>query len=470
MSQLWTFDTVILGAGGGGYPAAFRLAKNGHRVLLVDDKGNLGGHCMFEGCIPSKTVREASQLVRMSQRDAVAGVSLSLRNVAIPSVWQSVRAFKDGVQTRRYAQHAEEIEETANLTMVKGRGKLLNPNEVEVTDTIRGKVFKAEFHFLIIATGSSARMLPIPGGESTWTSHQFFAWLESVPELPKSLILIGGGYIGVEMAMMLDAFGVKTTILEAMPTILPQMDSEIQKELALALQNVATVVTHAKVTQIDSRDGEKWVQVESNQGPRLYRAQQVVTAVGRIPNVSKELGLDNAGIIHDNHGIHVAPSMRTSQAHIYATGDVNGLVMLFHAAVRMSEVAAANILTHPEVADEFDPVEIPTTVFSTPEAHSVGLTLAQAEQRGLRAHEVRRAMGVEARAQIAEEQRGFFKMVVENDTHRVLGVHAVGVDAAVMSALSHVIVQRKLTVQDVAHMTFPHPTQFEIFDRLARNE
>lgn len=456
-------DTLVVGAGGGGYPAAFRLGARGQRVVMADPRGNLGGHCLYEGCIPSKTVREASVLLDSAGRGGRAGVPLALAGDSA-AMWPRVRRFKDDVQTRRYAQHAEEIKTAANLTFLAGSAELLDAHTARISTA--EDEWRVHFQWAILATGSSAHTLDtVP---DAWTSHDVFAWQESIAHLPGRLVIIGGGYIGVELAMMLKPFGIHLTVLEMAPKVLPQMDEEIQTAIGAALGQVADVVVNARVLKVSGGPGQRVVQFQTSAGIRELAADEVLVATGRVPNV-EHLGLDAAGIAYSRHGITVDAALRTSVPHIFACGDVNGQSMLFHAAVRMSQVAATNILSHPTPVDQFSAGEMPATVFSTPEAHTVGLTLQAAQAEGIDAVEVRRPMGVEARAQIAEELRGFLKMVVDRDRGTVLGIHAVGVDAADLAAVSHIIVRERRTLDDVAHMTFPHPTQFEMFDRLARD-
>lgn len=455
-------DTLVVGAGGGGYPAAFHLADHGHQVVMVDPRGNLGGHCLYEGCIPSKTVREASRYAAAFALGGRAGVPLAAPAVG-QALWPGVRQFKDDVQTKRYAQHSQEIAAAERVTLFTGTAELLDAHHARVV-TAAGD-YRVHFRFAILATGSSAHMLD--NVSDAWTSHDLFAWQHTVDQLPNRLVIIGGGYIGVELAMMLQPFGVKVTVLEMGPEVLGQMDGEIQTAIGAALREVADVVVNARVQQVTGGVGDRRVIFATDDGVHEVSADQVLVATGRVPNTA-HLGLDAAGVAYSRHGITVDAGLTTSVPHIFACGDVTGQSMLFHAAVRMSQVAAANILAYPDVVDTFDAHEMPATVFSSPEAHTVGLTLTEAEAAGYRAWEVRRPMGVEARAQIAEERRGFMKMVVDREGHTVLGVHAVGVDAADLAAVSHILVRQRLTLEQVAHMTFPHPTQFEMFDRLAR--
>ncbi len=460
------YQTAILGAGGGGYPAAFAIARSGASTLLIDDKGNLGGHCLFEGCVPSKAIREGTSLAAFAHKPSKAGVSLTFKN---PLRWKDVRDFKDGIQTRRYAQHMGDVQAAAHLTLVKGRGTIIDDHTLEMINYSTQETTRVRFANLIVATGSHAKYLPIPGGANTLTSHDLFAWQEALEELPKRLIIIGAGYIGVEIAFMLAEFGVKITMFEALDRILPQMDEEISQTLNGILRERADVTVNAKVIRIEDVGVEKAVTVQTSDGEKTYKADAVLTAIGRGPNVGPEIGLANAGIHFDaRSGIFTDAFMRTNQPHIFAAGDVTTKSMLFHAAARMSQVAAYNILYPDRTPDTFNPLEMPATVFSDPEAHTVGYTMAQAEANGMHVFEIRRPMGVEARAQILEETRGFFKMIVEKDTEKIVGVQAVGVDAAAISSISHIAVRQGLTIDDLSRMTFPHPTQFEIFDRIAR--
>ncbi|AEW04444.1 Dihydrolipoyl dehydrogenase [Sulfobacillus acidophilus DSM 10332] len=462
------FDLIVIGGGGGGYPAAFRLARAGRSVLLVDDKGNLGGNCLYEGCVPSKAVRESIALFQHIQEADRFGLQVA----GAHADWRAIRAYKDGIQTRRYRQHTEEIEATPRLTFIRGRARFLDSRRVEVTDHDRGTQTVVTGTDILIAAGSEASALTVPGFELTWNHHQLFAWQDTVESLPDSVIIVGAGYIGLEVASMLADLGVKTTVLEKADTVLPGMDRQLASVLADILHDRITIITGVTVNAIVKLPGGGY-QVEGlAQGasePRRWQAGQVISAVGRRPYLTPELGLDQAGVHYSPKGIVVDAMMRTNVPHIWAAGDVTGQSMLFHAAVRMSEVAAHAILDPDGTADRFRAEEMPATVFTRPEAMSVGWTREMAERFGEPVFEVERSMGVEARAQIALSTPGFLKMVISRQTGQIRGIHAVGVDAADLSAVAHLIVRLGLTPRQLGQMTFPHPTQFEIFDRLARN-
>ncbi|MCY0898482.1 MAG: dihydrolipoyl dehydrogenase [Firmicutes bacterium] len=460
-------DVAIIGAGGGGYPAAFRLAQSGRSVLMVDEKGNLGGNCLYEGCIPSKAVRQATVVWHQASQGQFMGLALERRGAP----WRDIRAYKDGVQTRRYQQHAEEIRSTPHLTVIRGKARLTDATHLSVEDWDAGATLTVEARHIILATGSEAATAPIPGLDRVWNHHQLFAWRDAVAELPPSLIILGGGYIGVEAASMLSDLGVAVTLVEMAPSLLPTMDAELVRLMTEALANRVTILTGVQAERIDGTPGAMVVTARRlhDQSPMTLKAAQVLAALGRKPFIPPDLGLDAIGLHYTPHGIPVDDHMRTNIPHIYASGDVTGLSMLFHSAVRMSEIAARTILSHGQDPDHFVAEEMPTTVFSRPELFSVGLTRAMAEARGMKVEEVTRPMGVEAWAQIAGELEGQLKLVIRRSDGRILGIHGVGVSAVELSAAAHMAIHLGLTARELATMTFPHPTQFEALDRLARS-
>ncbi len=462
------FDLIVIGAGGGGYPAAFRLAKSGRRVLMVDEKGNLGGNCLYEGCVPSKSVREASVIWHDMGRAEFFGLT-GQRGEAD---WGKIREYKDGVQTRRYAQHRKEIDEAQNLTFIRGRAHFLDAHRVQVDNLDTHDSFTAEGRDILIATGSMAESLPIPGFALTWDHHDLFAWQHTQAAMPKEMVILGAGYIGIESASMLQDLGVKVTVVEMAPQILGGMDRDLAQNIAQSLGRRVKIVTGVQVTEIVSQGPEQFLVrgTDLTHGTAVeFSGGRVMAAVGRQPNIPEALGLDKAGVAYSRHGIVADPRMRTNVRHIYAAGDVNGQSMLFHSAVRMSEIVAQDLLRGPDMDDFFNPWEMPTTVFSRPEGLAVGMTREQAQAQGIAVEEIVKSMGSEAWAQIAGELDGFFKLVVAKRSGRIVGIHGVGIDAAALSAAAHMAVRLRLTPEQLGRMTFPHPTQFEIIDRLSRS-
>ncbi|MCY0881543.1 MAG: dihydrolipoyl dehydrogenase [Firmicutes bacterium] len=463
-----SYDVAVIGGGGGGYPAAFRLAQSGQSVLLIDHHGNLGGNCLYEGCVPSKSVREAAMAAHNIRHSQFFGVSSELSRLS----WPAIRAYKDQVQTLRYAQHAQTIQSTANITVLTGEGRLLDDAyHLQLNFTEQGQSQEATIsaQTIMIATGSVTEEVPIPGLNLAVTSHDLFAWHETMADLPQDMVILGGGYIGIEAASMLADLGVHVTVVEAGPTILDHMDTEIVAALTERLSTRVTLVTGTRVDKVLSAGARFVVQAHhvTDGTEQSWTTDRVLSALGRVPWVPPELGLTKAGVEFTRHGIVADSRMRTSVPHIFAAGDVNGQSMLFHAAVRMSRIAAETVLTAGASPDTFNPIEMPMTVFSRPAAMSVGLTADGARAQGLRVVEERRTMDQEDWALIVGQPQGFYKFVVAAGSGRIVGIHAIGTEAVGLSAVAHMIVRLGLTPQEVSHMAFPHPTQFEIVDGLA---
>ncbi len=462
------YDLIVIGAGGGGYPAAFRVAKSGRKVLMVDEKGNLGGNCLYEGCVPSKSVREASVIWHQ-----IAGVGFfGLEAQGTQADWSKIRDYKDGVQARRYEQHSKEIAGAANLTFIRGQAHLQDASHVAVDDWDSQNSFTVSASNILIATGSEAENIPIPGFDYTWNHHDLFAWKDAQPAMPEDIVILGGGYIGVESASMLSDLGVKVTVIEMAPAILTGMDQDLVRVITEKLGQRVKIVTGVQVEAITQGNGHQYVVKGRSLGDGSsveFSASRVLAAVGRQPSLPKNLNLDQVGIEYSRHGIVADGRMHTNIPHIYAAGDVNGQSMLFHSAVRMSEIVAQDILLGEAMDDFFNPWEMPTTVFSRPEGLAVGMTREHAAARGIAVMEHTRDMGSEAWAQIAGELEGFIKLVISRSSGRIVGMHGVGVDASALSAAAHMAVRMGLTPAELGRMTFPHPTQFEILDRLARS-
>ncbi len=461
------YDFVVLGAGGGGYPAALRIARSGQSVLMVDEKGNLGGNCLSEGCVPSKAVRHATQIWREINRAASFGLQVN----PLAARWNQIRGYKDGVQSRRYAQHLEEIQTLPALTMIRGRARFLDASRLEIEDWDRSESITTQAKTVLIATGSEGRAPTFPGAEQMWDHRDLFQWQTSQITLPQDLLVLGGGYIGVEVASMLWDLGVRITLIEMEPHLLGQMDPDVQAAVSDHLRQRIHLYTGVKIDSLAAHEhGVQLTGHRLDDGQAVvWTGEKVLAAVGRRPAMRPELGLDAAGVAYTPQGITVDGHMRTSVPHIYAAGDVTGLSMLFHSAVRMSEIVADGILLGDASTEVFRPEEMPTTVFARPEALSVGWTRDQAAARGISVIEYVREMGGEAWAQISGELDGFMKLVVNRQTGVIVGIHGVGVDAAQLSNVAHMVVRLGLKPADLAHMTFAHPTQFEVFDRLARS-
>lgn len=451
-------DVVVIGAGGGGYPAAFLLDKSGRKVVMIDPIGNLGGDCLAEGCVPSKAVREASLVRTRALHQGVFG----LRGAAPDVDWSGVLAHKDHVQRTRYRQHSAELA-GSKILLHTGRARIVSGSTVEVLEP-SGARARYEFGDLVLATGSAPSRLAIPGAELAITSHDLFR-LGADVSLPSRPVIVGGGYIGVELASMLENLGSKPVILEATPELLPGFDAELAQGLHRALASRVEIRTEAIVTAIERAGGNLQVRYRVGGEAAVAAGDSVVMATGRhvvLPEGADEIGLDP----------HAPPTvdvqLRTSAPHVYAPGDVNARSMLFHSAVRQSLVAGHVILAGGQPIDAMNFEAVPVTVFSEPEAAHVGLTEQQGIERLEDVAVTRYDYAVDARAQILDETEGFIKLVWDSHYGRLVGAQILGVDAAQLIAPLALAVHGGSSVTTLAEVAFPHPMISEGINKAAR--
>ncbi|WP_114911164.1 dihydrolipoyl dehydrogenase [Acidibrevibacterium fodinaquatile] len=458
MEKAASIDVMVLGAGGGGYPAAFRLAGAGRAVVMVDPFGNLGGDCLAEGCVPSKAVREAALVRTWPAKYPLFG----LRGETPEVDWRGVLAHKDRVQSLRYAQHREEIA-ASTLTLLKGSGRIVDDHTVEVT-TEGGDILRYHAQHLIIATGSRPHRLPIPGAELAVTSHDIFRLGADLP-FPRRLVAIGGGYIGLETASMLQNLGAEVTVLEATEAILPGVDPALAGYLHRALARRLTLVTGAKVTAIaQGANGGLQVRYESAGEMRDLAADCVLMATGREPVVPE--GIAALGLPAGRIGVD--DRLRTALAHVYAPGDVNGRSMLFHSAVCQSVIVAEAILSEGQAPARMNFASVPFTVFTEPEVAWVGVTEAQAARQGIAVVTSTYDFRTDSRAQIFDEREGFLTLVFAKRTGSLIGAQVAGLDAAHVIAPLALAVHTGTTASTLSVMAFPHPMVTEGINKAAR--
>jgi len=458
VTDIIPIDVLILGAGGGGYPAAFFLARAGLRVAMVDPIGNLGGDCLAEGCVPSKAVREGALARAMTRKYKFFGLEGET-----PSVdWPGVLAHKDHVQNARYAQHTQEIARSS-VIFHKGTGRITGEHEAEIT-TDDTTVLTYRFRYLIAATGSRPHILPIPGAELAITSHHLFRLGADLP-MPARLAVIGGGYIGAESASMLDHLGVKTTILEMTDQLMPGADPDLRAYLTRCLGARIDLIFHAAVTAITRVPHGLQVSYRRDGVDLTLEADAVLMATGR--EAVRPEGIDAIGI-PGTGAIIVDTTMRSAVAHVYAPGDINGRSMLFHSAVRQSMVAAHNILAGGQAVDRMNFHGVPYTVFTEPEIAWVGLDEPTAITAGFAVATTRYDYLTDSRAQIYDETDGFIKLVFDTSNGVLLGAQIAGLDAAQVIAPLALAVHAGTTATTLGDMVFPHPMITEGINKAAR--
>lgn len=453
------FDLVTVGAGGGAYPAAFRLARAGWSVLMVDPKGVMSGNCLAEGCVPSKAVREVAQLLVRQRRMSEFGARGQL-----DADYGKAMEHKDAVQRLRYEQHARELADTPNLRLVRGRARIVDLHTVEIETP--GETFSVWTGHILVASGADVIVPPIPGSDLCLTSHHLFKLSPVLTQLPPTVAIVGGGYIGLETACTMAAFGARVTLVEKGPVLLSGLDRSIVDTLRPLLDPSIRILTDTEVLGVENEGGIYSLHFRHDGIEERARFGFVLMAVGRKPVFPE--GLDSLDVKMDKSGIRVNDGLQTSHPHIYACGDVNNRKPLFHAAVRQSLAAANNMLAANTIVDRVDFTSIPLTVFTLPGASCVGLLPEEAERAGVKLIETRYDFEEDSRAQILGEMEGGIRLFFEPESFKIRGGWVVGIDAGNLIGEIGLAVANRLTAHDLARFADQHPMASEGIGKAAR--
>jgi len=430
-------ELVIIGGGPGGYVPAIKAAQMGMKVTLIE-AGQLGGTCLNVGCIPTKALLKSANLYEETKKMEPFGVDA----VGVEFDLQKAMKWKEGVVKR----------------LTGGVKVLLNKNKVEV---INGKaVFKSnnslvvdgiEFSFknAIIASGSRPATLPIPGIQADHVLCSTDAL--SLSKVPEKLVVIGGGVVAVELASVFNAAGAKVTIVELMPEILPSLDVEIATSLrkVLSKRNI-DIFTNCKISEIRKNS----VVIEKENNVEEIECDNVLVAVGRKPNI-EELGLENTGLEFDNKGIKVNKYMQTNVTGIYAVGDVVPTPQLAHVASKEGIIAVYNIAGKKR-AMKYN--TIPYCVFTNPEIAAVGITEEQAKKNGISYRTGKFPLMASGKAMVEGASDGMFKIIVDEESDEVLGVHIMAPHASEMIQHSCIAMTMEATLDEFIETIYPHPT------------
>ncbi|MGA8005141.1 MAG: NAD(P)/FAD-dependent oxidoreductase [Burkholderiales bacterium] len=457
-----TVDLLVIGGGPGGTPAAMALASAGRRVLLVEKGAGLGGTCLFEGCIPSKILRESAERLQAIRRAREFGLQVPAGEIGVG--WSTIMKRKTEILARRSGGALAHARQISGLDVQFGTAALLGPRRARVA--LRdGRPVEIEFSNAIIATGSLPNPLRVPGGDlpQVLTSEQILG----VDRVPPRLAVIGAGPIGVEMAQIFAAFGSRVTLIEAGPRILAPVDEEI----AVALQDhirrhgVALEIG-ASVAAIAPRGDHVAVQYRDAAGaPHEAEVEIVLEATGRRPNV-EGLGLEHTRVRHDRHGIKVDAKLETDEPGIYAIGDVVGHPMFAHWASAQALALARHLVGRPTRFPE--PASNSAVIFSAPEVGIAGLTEIAARAAGHEVGVARYDFRADARAQVSGHPEGLLKLVYDKTSRAVLGVHILAEGAASLLGEGALAVRAGMTVEAVAAAIHPHPTLSESIGVAAR--
>lgn len=443
------YDLVILGGGPGGYWAAERAAKAELNVALIE-KNKLGGTCLNEGCIPSKAFLQSAKVADYIRHAALYGVDASLTEIKQKTVTERKNRIM-----RKLVGGIKAALRDAGVTVVEGFGKLVKTPEGLAVNANGENYFGKD---IIVATGSVSAIPPIPGVKEGLENGTVLTNKEilDLTAVPKSLVVIGGGVIGLEMASYYNSVGSKVTVIEMLNSIAGQTDAEISEMLkSVYAKKGIQFILGAKVTAV-SAEG---VTYELDGKTSAVPAHKVLMSVGRKPNTAS-IGLEEAGVETARGAVVTDNNMRTNIPHIYAVGDVNAKVMLAHTAYREADVAVNTILG---VADEMSYAAIPSVIYTNPEVACAGLTAEQAKDKGIDAKTVALPMQFSGRF-VAEntDLDGICKLVVDNEKNILLGVHMMGNGASEIIYGAAMMIGLAVDIETIKRQIFPHPTVGEI--------
>ncbi len=448
---------VVLGAGPGGYTAAFRAADIGLDTVLVERYAALGGVCLNVGCIPSKALLHAAAVIDEAAHAGEIGISFAAPKVDL----DKLRAFKQDKVVGQFTKGLAGMAKQRKVRTVQGTAAFVSPHEMEITGA-DGKVQLLRFEQCIIAAGSQAVKLP----NFPWDDPRVMDSTDALAleDVPKKLLVVGGGIIGLEMATVYRALGSEVTVVEFMDQLMPGADKDLVKPLADRLKKQGvTVYLKTKADKVEA--GKKGITVhflaaEEGTAPELASGtwDRVLVAVGRAPN-GKKIGADKAGVdVTDRGFIPVDRQMRTNVPHIFAIGDVVGNPMLAHKATHEGKLAA-------EVAagekKEWVARVIPSVAYTDPEIAWVGVTETEAKAKGLKVGVGKFPWAASARAAGIGRSEGFTKLVFDEETERVIGGGIVGVHAGDLIAEVALAVEMGAEAGDIGHTIHPHPTLSE---------
>jgi dihydrolipoamide dehydrogenase len=444
-------EIVVIGAGPGGYAAAFYAADMGKKVILVDKDASLGGVCLNRGCIPSKALLNATKVLSDSKASKARGISFSKPEVDL----DALRAWKNGV-IAKLSQGITGLAKKRKVDVMKGRGYFESSTVLRV-ETESGQQF-VEFEKAILAVGSRPALPGVfdLGNPRIMTSTEAL----DVPEIPESLLVVGGGYIGMELGTVYASLGSQVTVVEAMDTILAGADSDLVRPvMAYAKAHFKEVRLGAKVTKMATVKKTIKVSMEYNGKAIDEQYDRVLVSVGRTPN-SQDLGLKNTQATLDEKGYaKVDDRQQTTDANIYAIGDIAGGVLLAHKASREARIAVDAILGETPIA--IKDVIIPAVVFTNPEVAWAGLTESDAKAKGIKVKVAKFPWSANGRALTFDKPEGLTKIIADPATDRVLGVGIVGAGAGDLIGEAVLAIEMGASVKDLAMAVHPHPTLSE---------
>jgi dihydrolipoamide dehydrogenase len=451
-----TCELVVLGSGPGGYTAAFRAADLGKKVVLIERYSTLGGVCLNVGCIPSKALLHTAKVITEAEETAHHGVSFGQAKIDL----EQLRTWKANDVVGKLTGGLTAMAKQREVTVVQGLGKFTSPNQIAVTGA-DGKITKVGFENAIIAAGSQATKFPgAPDDERIMDSTGALA----LADIPKRMLVIGGGIIGLEMGTVYDALGSKVSVVEFTDGLIQGCDRDLVRPLQKRMEKrFEAIMLNTKLANIEAKKDGIHVSfegvngnTEAPKGVEVY--DRVLVSIGRRPN-GLNIGAENAGVAVDERGfINVDNQMRTNVPHIFAIGDIVGQPMLAHKATHEGKVAAEVIAGHKV---EFQAMVIPSVAYTDPEVAWAGMTETEAKAKGIAIEKASFPWAASGRALSVGRTEGTTKLIFDKDTHRVIGAGIVGVNAGELLAEAVLAIEMGADAHDLGLSIHAHPTLSE---------
>lgn len=443
---------AVIGGGPGGYAAAFLAADLGLEVTLIDPEPNPGGVCLYRGCIPSKALLHIAKLVSEAEEAKNWGVTFEKPQIDI----DKLRSWKNSVVTKLTGGLGQLIKQR-KIKHIQGRAIFTDDHTLEITP-IEGDKYALQFDYAVLATGSRPATIPglIPDSKRVLNSTGAL----ELDDIPSTMLVVGGGYIGLEMGSVYAALGTKVTVVEMLPGILPGADRDLAKVLHKRLEaKFENILLNTKVVEMKEVKSGIKVRFEGDDLPASeMKFDKVMVSIGRKPN-SENIGLENTRVKIDSKGfVEVDARRMTAEPSIYAIGDIAGEPMLAHKASAEGRVAVEAIAGH-KVA--FEPVAIPAVVFTDPELAWCGLTETEAKDKNIPVQVMRFPWAASGRAMTMDRTDGLTKLIIDPETERVLGMGICGAGAGELIAEGVLAVEMAALVTDVKLSIHPHPTLSE---------
>ena len=453
MAETPKYDIAIIGSGPGGYVAAIRAGQLGQKTILIEKDNKFGGTCLHVGCIPTKDLLLNAEVYDFFKNAQEFGIECKGFSID----WAAVQARQNRVVTK-LAKGVEFLLKKNKVETVQGFGQLSGPGRITVTDANK-KVREIQSKNIILATGSEAKMLPglEPDAKTILTNKEIL----SLKKIPKSMVIIGSGAVGVEFGSIFHRFGTEVTIIEMLPHIVPLEDEEISAQLEKSFKKQGIAVhTQAKVEKVSRTAKGATVEFTDAQGKlQSIEAETCLVAVGRAPN-TQNIGLEKTRVRMERGFVKVDPYMRTDEPGVYAIGDiVAGSPLLAHVGSMEGIVAVTHAAGKP--VEPINYRQVPNCTYCEPEIASTGLTERQARESGYNVKVGKFPFAGNSKATILGSTEGFVKIVSDERYGEVLGVHMIGPRVTEMIAEAVVVMRLEGTVEDLEQAIHPHPTLTE---------